>query len=174
MMRPLAGRDPCGRFFAPRGRVWYSLFMKVILLKDVRAIGQHGEVKNVADGYAINFLFPQKLAEPATEEKIKQIAAGREAHEAELAKQEQELAGKILQLKGKRVVLSARATEKGGLFKAVAAKDILAAIQAEHDVTLPEAAVHIPEHIKTVGDHTALLSSKNQKVELMVSIVPTV
>ncbi len=148
--------------------------MKVILLKDVRAIGQHGEVKNVADGYAINFLFPQKFAEPATEEKIKQIEAGKQAHEAELAKQEQELADKILQLRGKRVALSARATEKGGLFKAIAVKDVIVAIKAEHDISLPESAVHIPEHIKTVGDHVALLSSKKQKIELIVSIVPAV
>ena len=148
--------------------------MKVILLKDVRGVGQHGEVKNVADGYAINFLFPQKLAEPATEERVKQIETQKQAHEAELAKQEQELADKILQLRGKRVALSARATEKGGLFKAIAVKDVLAAIKAEHAISLPETAVHLPEHIKTVGDHAALLSSKNQKIELIVSIVPAV
>ncbi len=148
--------------------------MKVILLKDVRAVGQHGEIKNVADGYAINFLFPQKLAEPATEDKIKQIVANKQAHEAEIAKEEETLAGKILQLKGKRVALMSRATEKGGLFKAIAAKDVARAIKAEHDVDIPEEAISFAEHIKTVGDHTALLSSKSQKVELTVSIVPNV
>jgi len=148
--------------------------MKVILLKDVRAVGQHGEVKNVADGYATNFLFPQKLAEQATEEKVKQYEAHKQAHEAELAQHEAALASQVLQLKGKEIVISARATEKGGLFKAIAAKDVLAAIKAEHGVILPESALHFPEHIKTVGEHTALLSSKNQKVELIVSIVPTV
>ena len=147
--------------------------MKVVLLKDVRGVGQHGEVKNVADGYAINFLFPQKLAEPATEERIKQIAANKEAHEVELQKHEQELAGKILQLRGKRVAISARATEKGGLFKAIVAKDIIKAIKAEHDLDIPEESVHLPEHIKTVGEHQALLKSKKQKVELVVFIVAT-
>ncbi|MDZ4225909.1 MAG: 50S ribosomal protein L9, partial [Patescibacteria group bacterium] len=62
--------------------------MKIILLKDVRGIGAHHEVKSVADGYARNFLFPQKLAEPATEEKVKQLETQRQAHETELARQE--------------------------------------------------------------------------------------
>ncbi len=147
--------------------------MKVVLLKDVRAVGQHGEVKNVADGYAINFLFPQKLAEPATDDKIKQIAVNKEAHEAELQKHETELVAKLMQLKGKKVALSVRATEKGGLFKAVAAKDIVRAIKAEHDLDIPLESIHFPEHIKTVGEHQVLLKSKMQKVELAVFIVAT-
>lgn len=148
--------------------------MKVILLKDIRAVGQHGEVKNVADGYAINFLFPQKLAEPATDEKIKQVESQKQAREAELQKAEGELAAKIIQLKGKRVALSSRATEKGGLFKAIAIKDIARAIKAEHDIDIPEEAISTALPIKTVGDHVALLSSKTQKVELTVSVVPAV
>ena len=65
--------------------------MKVILLKDVKGIGQHTEIKNVADGYAINFLFPRKLAEPATDEKVKEIQSKKEAQEAEIKKEEEEL-----------------------------------------------------------------------------------
>ncbi|MBC7836548.1 50S ribosomal protein L9, partial [Acetobacteraceae bacterium] len=106
--------------------------MKVILLKDVRRVGQHGEVKDVADGYAFNFLFPQKLAEPATEEKIKNLETQKQAHEAEIQKGEEELTAKIMSLRGKRVALQSRATEKGGLFKSIVAKDIIKAIKAEH------------------------------------------
>jgi large subunit ribosomal protein L9 len=145
--------------------------MKVILLKDIRSVGQRGEVKNVSDGYARNFLFPQKLAEPATEEKIKQLADNKQAHEAEIHKEEEALVARILALKGKKVVLSSRATEKGGLFKSIAAKDIARAIKAEHGVDIPEDAISFPEPIKTVGEHTALLSSKTQKVELTVGVV---
>lgn len=148
--------------------------MKVILLKDVRTIGQHGEVKNVADGYAINFLFPQNLAELATPEKIAEVEAHKKAHEIELQKHEEVLASKVMGLKGKRVVLSARATEKGGLFKAIAAKDIIRAIQAEHSVDVPEEIVEFKEHIKTTGEHVVELKSKTQKTEINVSIVPTV
>ncbi|HVV15438.1 MAG TPA: 50S ribosomal protein L9 [Candidatus Paceibacterota bacterium] len=145
--------------------------MKVILLKDVRGVGAHGDVKHVADGYALNFLFPHRMAEAATEDKIQKIAAQKAAHEAEAQKAEAELTDKIMGLRGKRVALSARATEKGGLFKALAAKDIARAIKAEHDIDIPEDSVYLPDPIKTVGEHQALLKSKTQKVELAVSVV---
>ena len=140
-------------------------------MKDVRGVGQHGEVKNVADGYAHNFLFPQKLAEAATEDKVKEIESKKKEHEATLEKQEAELTDKIMKLRGKKVVLSARATEKGGLFKAIAAKDVARAIKVEHELDIPEEMIEISEPIKTVGDHAALLRSKTQKVELTVAVV---
>ncbi|HYF12969.1 MAG TPA: 50S ribosomal protein L9 [Candidatus Paceibacterota bacterium] len=145
--------------------------MKVILLKDVRGVGQHNEVKDVADGYARNFLIPQRLAEPATNEKIKALESKKQEHEAAQIKAESELAQMILSLRGKKVVLQARATEKGGLFKAIDAKDVARAIHAEHGVAIPEEAIEFPEHIKTTGEHHALLVSKSQKVELGVAIV---
>jgi large subunit ribosomal protein L9 len=144
--------------------------MKVILLKDVRGVGQHHEIKNVADGYAINYLFPHKLAEQATEDKIKQVEGQKQAHEAELEKQEAILTNKIMTLRGKRIVLTARATEKGGLFKSITAKDVAKAVLAEHSLEIPEAAIQVPDHIKTTGEHPVMLLSKTQKVELIVAI----
>lgn len=145
--------------------------MKVILLKDVRSVGTHGEVKNVADGYAINFLFPQRLAEPATEDKVKELEGKKQERMAAAAKDEAALTDKIMQLQGKKVVLSARATEKGGLFKTLAAKDIARAVKAEYETDLPEDTIHFTEPIKTVGEHKVLLKSKTQKAELAVSVV---
>ncbi len=144
--------------------------MKVIFLKDVRGIGKAREIKNVADGYATNFLFRQKLAEPATDEKVKALESQAKAHEAELEKAEEEITKKVLSLRGKKVVLKARATEKGGLFKAIAAKDIMKAIKDEHGVELPEDSFIFPDHIKTVGEHTVVAESKTQKAEIIVEI----
>jgi large subunit ribosomal protein L9 len=145
--------------------------MKIILLKDVRGVGMRGDIKTVADGYAINKLFPSKLAEPATEEKMKQVEAQKQARLEAVKKEEEQLDNKILQLRGKKIVLQSRATEKGGLFKTIAAKDIAKAILAEHSLEIPEDSIHFIEPIKTVGDHRLMLSSKNQKVELLVTIV---
>lgn len=147
--------------------------MKVIMLKDVRGVGQHGTVQHVADGYAINKLFPQKLAVAATEEKIKEVEAESAARAARLAKAEEELDKKISSLRGKRVAIAARATEKGGLFKSITAQDVLKAVRLEHTLEIPEAAVHLPEHIKTLGEHPVLLRGKNQKAELLVAITQT-
>src|SRR5580693_7573895 len=123
--------------------------MKVILLKDVRGVGQHGEVKNVADGYAINKLFPQKLAEAATDEKIKKYEAMRVEHEASLAKEEEQTNNKIKSLNNKKVTITAKSTEKGGLFKGVIEKDIAKAILGEHSLEIPVDLITIEEPIKT-------------------------
>jgi large subunit ribosomal protein L9 len=144
--------------------------MQVILLKDVRGVGHINEIKNVADGYAVNFLFKNKLAEAATQEKIASIAAKQKAHEAELEKIEQELTQKVASLRGKKITISARATEKGGLFKQITPKDIAHQVVVEHKVALPETAVSLPEHLKTVGEHTVTLHSKTIKAELTLEI----
>ncbi len=148
--------------------------MKVILLKDVRGVGMHGEIKNVADGYATNGLFPKKLAEAATAEKIAEVEAKRAAHEAEAAKEAEQLDNKVSALRGKTVTISNRATEKGGLFKAVHEKDVAKAILEEHALAIPEDAISFPEPIKTVGEHVVILKSKNQKAELGVVVVPAI
>ncbi len=146
--------------------------MKVILLKDVRGVGLHGTIQNVADGYAVNRLFPAKLAVAATEEKIKEIEAQVAARAAQVAKEEEQLDNKVAALRGKRVSLAARATDKGGLFKAVSVTDIAKAIRAEHSLEIAEANIHLPEHIKTVGEHMVLVRGKNQKAELAVAVTP--
>lgn len=144
--------------------------MKVILLKDVRGVGQRGDVRDVADGYAMNALFPKQLAEPATPEKIKQLEAGRQAQEAQLQQAEAELTRKIEMLRGKKITIPARATEKGGLFKAVAPKDIAKALLAEHSLDIPEGAIELPQPIKTLGEHIATLSSKTKKADIGVTV----
>ena len=148
--------------------------MKVILLKDIRGVGMHGTVKDVADGYAYNKLFPQKLAEPATPDKIKQMQANIAAREAEARKEEENLTKKVVSLRGKQVSIQSRATEKGGLFKTIAAGDIVKAIRAEHSLEIPEESLHIATPIKTLGEHKVTLSSKTQKVEMSVVVTASI
>ena len=144
--------------------------MKIILLKDVRGIGLHGEVKTVADGYATNFLFPHKFAEPATEEKVKNAEAAKSAREEQLKKEEEALNAKVVALKGKKVTLQAKATEKGGLFKTISTKEIAKAIAAEHSLDIPVDMITSAEPIKTVGDHAVTISGPSQKTDLTVTI----
>lgn len=144
--------------------------MKVILLKDVRGVGAHGEVKNVADGYAVNALFPKKLAEPATEEKVKQIEAQAQARAAQKEEEERQLDTKVQVLRGKNISVAARATEKGGLFKNVHEADIAKAILGTHSLEVPESAIVISQPIKTLGEHVILLQSKHTKAEFGVIV----
>jgi large subunit ribosomal protein L9 len=144
--------------------------MKVILLKDVRGVGGVRDVKNVADGYAINFLFPNKFAEPATEEKVAQLEAQKQAHAVELKKQEEDLVKNVQSLGGVTISMAMRATEKGGLFKSVTAKEISKAILEQHGIEIPESAVKLSEPIKTVGEHILELNAPNTKSSFGVAI----
>ncbi len=146
--------------------------MQVIFLKDVRGVGRAGEVKQVADGYASNFLFPQKAAEPATPEKVARIEAARKAREDALHDEEEALERKAKMLHGKRVTIAVKATEKGGLFKGVVAKDVARAILAEHSLQVPEGAIHIEIPIKQLGEHAIALRSKNATTALTVVVKP--
>jgi len=144
--------------------------MKVILLKDVRGVGQPGDIKDVADGFAVNKLFPQKLAEPATEEKLKQHEANKAAREAKLQADREALDKKINMLREKAVSISARATEKGGLFKAIVAKDIAKTIREQHSLEIPEDAIVFREPIKTVGEHRVHLSGPTTKADITANV----
>ncbi|MDE2071736.1 MAG: 50S ribosomal protein L9 [Patescibacteria group bacterium] len=144
--------------------------MKIILLKDVRGVGQHGEVKNVADGYAINRLFPAKLAEAATPEKVAALEAQTAARAAARAQEEADLDKKVASLRGKTVSVAARATPQGGLFKSITPKDIALALREQHKLEIPEDAVGIGEPIKTVGEHVVSLHSKNEKGDLGIVV----
>ncbi len=143
--------------------------MKVILLKDVRGCGQANTIVDVAQGYAANFLLPHKYAIAATEEKVKEMEAKKAQHEAAKLEAEEQLSKKIKSLEAHTVTITVRATEKGGLFKALGAADIAKAIRAEHSLEIPEGSVDT-DPIKTTGEHKVRLHSKNSKAELTVII----
>ena len=102
--------------------------MKVILLKDVAKVGQHGTVKEVTDGYALNFLIARGLAIQATPDKIAAYESAQK-RETEVREREREALVKSIQsIEGARIEIAVRATEKGGLFKSVVSADVAKAI----------------------------------------------
>jgi len=152
----------------------YNCYMKVIFLKDVRRVGRAGEVKDVADGYAANFLFPSKSAEPATADKVAQIEKQKQAAAEAVRKEEEVLSNKVVLLGGKVVTIPVRATPKGGLFKTVIAKDVAKAILAQHALQIPEESIVLASAIKTVGEHAVHLVAKNKKAEMTVVVAASV
>ena len=144
--------------------------MKVIFLKDVRGIGHTGDIKNVADGYAANFLFPKQLAEPATEAKVKQLESQKEALLAARKQEAEALSAKIKSLMGAQITIAAKATEKGGLFKAIGAKDIAKALLEQHTAEIAEEYIQLAAPIKTVGDQTITISDGSAKSDILLSV----
>lgn len=129
--------------------------MQVILLTDVAKIGRKYEVKQVADGYARNFLFPRKLAEPATPQKIKMLEGRQQAHEAERAMHEELLQKSLDSLKEKHVVIARKANEQGHLYQGISAVELYDTLKNEYKVELGSAdAIKLTAPIKELGEHT--------------------
>ena len=119
--------------------------MKVILQQDVRGKGKKGQMIEVAEGYARNFLLPKNLAVLATADAMNTMKLQAKA-EAKAAAQE--LAGK---LKGCQVKIAAKGGAGGRLFGAVTAKEISEQLKAQHDMELDSKKLVLAEPIKTFG-----------------------
>ena len=140
--------------------------MRIILQKPVEKLGDPGDVVEVADGYARNFLVPRGLAVKAHKGAAEQAGILRTAHERRqwARKGEYEaLATKLIA--GGPIVVKARAGEEGKLFGSVTADHIAVAIAAQAEVTLDKKDVHLDEPIRSVGTHEV-------KVHLFTDIEP--
>jgi large subunit ribosomal protein L9 len=127
--------------------------MQVLLLQDVSGIGNAGEVKKVADGYARNYLLPRKLAVVATEGAVKQAEAIKQAvirREAKTRADAQELAKMIEQV---TLTLRAKAGEGDRLFGSITSADIVEALAREKGITVDKRKVDLDSPLKELGAH---------------------
>ncbi|MDO4293177.1 MAG: 50S ribosomal protein L9 [Eubacteriales bacterium] len=127
--------------------------MKVILLEDVKALGKKGQVVDVSDGYAKNFILKKKLGLEATGANMNDLKL-QKAREEKLAKEQLEAArAQAEQLEKLSVTLSIKAGEGGKAFGSVSSKEIAAAYKEQCGVELDKKKIHLPEAIKTFGTH---------------------
>lgn len=121
--------------------------MKVIILEDDR-------VENVSDGYARNFLFPRRLAAPATAAALVAVAKRQEKKKAELEKRKAELHELADKLSALELVITADAGEGGKLFGSVTTADLARAIKQTAGLDVDRRKIGLNEPLKTVGDYT--------------------
>lgn len=127
--------------------------MKVILLKDVKNIGKAGEVKDVAAGYAQNFLFKKGFAEEATSGNLQKLEEQKEAKKQE-AREELEEAKELKEkLENIEVTIKMKSGEDGRLFGSVSTKQVVEAYKKEHDIKLDRRKLDMPEPLKSLGYH---------------------
>ncbi|MBR3099989.1 MAG: 50S ribosomal protein L9 [Clostridia bacterium] len=126
--------------------------MKVILLKDVKNIGKRDDVLNVSDGYARNFLFPQKLAAEATPGTLKEIERKRAARDAREAEELAEAKQKADSLKRKVIEMKIKCGEKGRLYGSVTAAEVAEALEKQHGVTVDKRKIDLGDPIREIGD----------------------
>lgn len=144
--------------------------MKVILLRDVARIGRKFEVKDVPDGHAQNYLFPRKLAQPATRQNLDQLAARALHQAADAEATEQRFESLTASVAKAPVVMTAGANAKGHLFKGVHAADIAAALSSATGIPVASEAVMLERPLKEVGEHTVTLSTGGKKYTVLITI----
>ena len=128
--------------------------MKVVLQEDVKGLGAVGDVKDVADGYARNYLIPRRLAAPATPGALKNVEAQRAAGARRQAQQEAEARALAARLASTTLVLRARVGGQGRLYGSITAADIAAALDRELGAPFDRRKLELAEPIRELGAHT--------------------
>ena len=144
--------------------------MRIILLKDVRGVGQKGNVKNVSDGYALNMLIPRGFAEQATAQKITEHAEWQKAAEESREKREEEYASLAKRLDGSQITISVAANKLGKLYRHVTPEAIAEQIKKELDVVVPPDAIVFAEPLRKVGESTVRVRLGKSNTELKVQV----
>lgn len=127
--------------------------MKVIFNTDVRGQGKKGEMKEVSDGYARNYLMPRGLASPATADAVNALKLKEKAKAAQMAKEKAAAEENAKRLSGVVVQISARAGQGGRLFGAVTSQEIAETLREQHGIEIEKNKIVQAEPIKQFGSY---------------------
>ena len=128
--------------------------MQVILTRDVKGQGKKGQMVNVSDGYARNYLLPRGLAEQDTKSNINVMKGKQESLEYKKKVELEEANAIAEKMKEIKFVLKAKAGENGKLFGSVTSKDVAEALTSQHHIKLDKKKFVMPDGIKTLGTTT--------------------
>ena len=144
--------------------------MKVILQQDVRGQGKKGQLVEVSDGYARNFLLPRKLAVTATADNLNTMKQQEKARKAQEAAEKAEAQAVAQKLEGMQVKIAAKAGEGGRLFGAVTTKEISEALSAQYGLSIAKTKLVLDEPIKSCGGYQ-VKAKLGYEVTGMVNVV---
>lgn len=144
--------------------------MKVIFIHAIGGVGKQNEIKDVADGYALNFLIPNGHAVHATPEKVKALQEKLAVQKRTVEDREKKAIQGIERLRGASVRILARANKVGGLYRELTPEMIATAITSTYGVHVPHEAVVITEPIKKIGQHTVSILYSGHKTDVRVRV----
>jgi large subunit ribosomal protein L9 len=146
--------------------------VKVVFLEEVEGSGRTGEVRNVADGYARNYLLPRKLAVPATEHNIRLAQARAEGEVKRQARLDADAEVVAEKLPGLTITIEVRVGEQGRLYGSVTARDIVEALEKPLGMLLEHRQVELEEPIRQVGlFEVPLKLSRNVRANVQVAVL---
>lgn len=147
--------------------------MKVVLLERIEKLGRFGDIVTVKNGYARNFLIPQKKALRATNENIQYFDKQRATLETQSQQLQTKAEGFAKKLEGFKLLIIRQASESGILYGSVSARD-LAKLVSEEGQTITATQIKIPQPLKSIGVHTIPIQLHAEvRVEVLASIAPS-
>jgi large subunit ribosomal protein L9 len=137
--------------------------MRVIFLQDVPKVGKRHDIKEVNDGYVMNFLIPRKLAESATQKAVAELEKRKKTIEIEREVQEDLLMKNLEEIKGKVLNIKAKADEKGHLFSGIHGKELADEMKKQHHADISSEFIILEKPIKEIGEFTIPISIAGKK-----------
>lgn len=146
---------------------------KLILIKDVTGVGTAGEVVEVSDGYARNFLLPKHMAVKASEGALKNASDASKARDETQRRSREEAEAIATQLVGSRVVIAAQSGDEGKLFGSIGVADVVEGVEKFTGIALDRKTVRLAEPIKSIGLHEATIRlHADVEFPLSLDIIP--
>lgn len=145
--------------------------MKVIFIRDVGGVGKKDQIKDVAEGYAMNFLIHNGHAVQATADRIKKLNERLAVEKHAVEDRSKKALQGIERLRGANIRMLARANATGGLYREITADMIVTSITSAYGVHLPQAALQISEPIKKVGSHVIKINDQGHSTDIRVEVV---
>ena len=127
--------------------------MKVILLSDVKGQGKAGQIVNVSDGYARNYLLPKGLAAEATAQNMKELEQKKQADAHKVQKEKEHAEATVAELADKTVTLRVKCGENGKLFGSVTAQDIATEMDKQYHLQIDKKKLVLDEPLRAVGEY---------------------
>jgi large subunit ribosomal protein L9 len=147
--------------------------VKVVLSQDVSGVGKAGEVKDVADGYARNFLLRRKLAIVATEGAVKTAQARQAAADRRAETEEAQAREEATRMAGEPIVLTAKIGDQGRLYGSITAADIAEELKKKWGHDFDKRKIELDEPLRHIGSHTVPVQiHKNVTAQITVEIQP--
>lgn len=147
--------------------------MEIILLKNVENLGGPGDVVEVADGYARNYLIPQQMAERATPENVTRWKQKKQQRERERQRQLEEARGNARAVDGASLTIPARAGEEGKLFGSVTSRDIVEVLEEETGARIDARDVRLEKPLGELGEFdVGIHFHEDIEAHVTVAVVP--
>ena len=142
--------------------------MKVILLKDVKGTGKKGEVKEVSDGYARNFLLPKKMAKVADNQAVKELKEQNKSAEIKAQKEYEEAVELGDKMKEMNIEIYSKAGEGGRLFGSITAKEIAEQLKKQKGIAVDKRKILLNEPIRVLGSRFVEIKIHQNKIRVDV------